>query len=84
MKRVKIHIDRLSLEGFDHVDRAAVRAHIERELARVVSDGLPQASRTVERADGGQVALPRSPTSSQLGGTVATAVRKTIQRAGKP
>ncbi len=84
MKRVTIHIDRLTLDGFDHVDRNALRAHIQRELARTVANGVPRTSRTLERVDGGEAALPRTPTTSQLGRTVTTAVRKTLHRAGKP
>lgn len=84
MKRVKIHIDRISVTGIDHVDRSALRAHIERELSRVVADRLPQASRTLERVDGGEVAMPRTPTTSQLGRAVTAAVGKSLHKASKP
>ena len=84
MKRVKIHIERLTVTGFDHVDRGALQAHIEREVARVVEERTPQRSSTLDRVDGGEVTLPRAPTASQLGRAVSAAVGNTLHKVNKP
>ena len=83
MKRVRIHIDRLTLDGFEGVDGRAVGTAIERELARMVAREAPRQSSTRDRVDGGTLSVPRAPTAGQLGQAVSASVHRTIRGAGK-
>jgi hypothetical protein len=83
MKRVKIRIERLTVDGFHGVDHSAVRAAVERELARLAVSELPHRSAQVDRVDGGTPSLPAAPTPSQLGRAVSTSVQRAIRRTSK-
>ena len=83
MTRVQIHIDRLTLEGFDGIDGPAVGRAIERELTRLVAAGAPLRSGTLDRVDGGTLALPAVPTPGQLGRAVSTSIHRSVRGVGK-
>jgi hypothetical protein len=77
---VRLHIDRLVIEGFDlpHASRGALQAALERELSRLIRQG----GLARELAGGGavpsvrapQIATVASPKPEQLGGAIAAAV----------
>ncbi len=83
MRRVKIHIDRLTLDGFDGIDGQAVGRAIERELTRLVAGGAPLRSGAVDRVDGGTLPLPPVPTPGQLGRAVSSSVQRSVRGVGK-
>jgi len=82
MKRIRIHIDRLTLDGFDGIDGRAVGAAVERELARMVAREPPRQSSTRDRADAGALAVPPRPTAGQLGHAVSSSLHRAIRRGG--
>ena len=81
---VVLHIDRLVLHGFEHVDRARLGRAVEAELTRlVVERGLAPSLHTDARRpriDGGRIdAAPDTPTP-RLATLVARAVHGGLSR----
>jgi hypothetical protein len=83
---IKLHIERLVLEGFDLTagDRRrlhnSVASHLARLLQRTDSVSGWTAGSTRTRLDAGRIQLPRSRSSVQLGRQIARAVYGRIIR----
>jgi hypothetical protein len=80
VKRIELHIDRVVLHGFSRANAPAVRAALERELARLLRSGHAQPQWTKDRAigrvDGGTMAASADSASRDVGTGVARAVHK--------
>lgn len=83
MKRVQIHIDRLTLDGFDGIDGQAVGRAIERELTRLVGRDATLRPGAIDRVDGGTLPLPAVPTPGQLGRAVSSSIHRSVRGVGK-
>lgn len=72
---VELHIEELTLDGFDSIDRYGVAAAVERELARLLGErGVPAQLETgFERAhaDAGEFQLAHDSTAEAIGAEVA-------------
>jgi hypothetical protein len=71
---VDLQIDRLVLDGFQPLDRAALAHALEAELARLIGvQGLPPqlASPGAARLDGGSFELPPGASPAELGQSIA-------------
>lgn len=76
---VRLHIDRLVLDGIDvrAGDRARIVAAIETELARLVgAGGVPRTSFAVPRVEAPPIALPSN--ARQLGHAIAKSVYASV------
>ncbi|MEO8752658.1 MAG: hypothetical protein ABI624_08265 [Casimicrobiaceae bacterium] len=86
MKRVVIHIDHLSLNGFRHEDRHAIAVGLQERLAqlfgeRAVVAGLAAgAGREAPRLQAGNVRIEHGATPQRVGAHVAAAVSRGLQR----
>lgn len=81
---VHLHIDRLVLDGFDPLDRGALGAAVEAELARLLAEeGAPPAlhrDARVPRLDGGTFDLPPGAGAETVGKQVAHRVYGVLGR----
>jgi hypothetical protein len=82
---VRVHIDRLVLDGFDlsAADAPRVQAAVELELSRLIVDGGGDALRAggvVPSVQGAQFAPKPGATPSQLGADIARSVHGGIAR----
>lgn len=75
---IDLHIDRLVLHGFDHVDRTALGAAVEAELARLFAEQgdatIPQNDRHAPRLDGGSFQATPGASAETLGIQIARSV----------
>ena len=83
MKRIELHIERVVLHGFSRSNAPAVRAALERELARLLRPGRVQPQwtqdRTIGRIDGGTMSATAKSPSPDVGLGIARAVHKGLR-----
>ena len=83
MKRIELHIEHVVLHGFSRSNAPAVRAALERELARLLRSGHAQPQWTKDRAvgriDGGTMAATAKSPSPDVGIGIARAVHKGLR-----
>lgn len=76
--RLTVHIERLVLHGFPAVQAQAMARSLEKELARLLSQGdqpfAPNQGGDFYRLDGGSISLPHDPDAQETGASVAQAV----------
>lgn len=84
MRRVHVHIERVTLAGVAGVDGAAVGVAIRRELGKLLASGDSLRSTSVDRVDGGTLTVPAPATSYQVGRAVSASVHRSIRRTAKP
>lgn len=75
---IDLHIDRLVLHGFEHLDRATLGAAVEAELTRLFAEHgtsatLHEGSR-IPRIDGGSFSAAPGATAGTLGVQIARSV----------
>ena len=82
MKRTlfEVHIEELTLRGFERVNKEALVAAIKDSLARQLADGLLDGARpgAVAEADGGSFTVTAPSSSAALGAKIAGAVRRGV------
>lgn len=84
---IDLHIETLVLDGIPAASGEAIRTAVERELAKLVADGgVPgvtadvQASRILERIDGGSFTARQQPGSPTLAGSIGRHVATCVYR----
>jgi hypothetical protein len=77
-RTIRLHIDELVLDGFAPLDRAAVGAAVQAELARLLSEqGLPgglEFGGEAPTVDGGAFNLPANARAESIGAEIARSV----------
>lgn len=81
---VRLQIDELWLEGFPHVDRAAIATAVEQELTRLFTQrGAPPGlhyTRELPTLDVGRIELAPEASAAQMGSQIAQAVYRGLSR----
>ena len=82
MKRTlfEVHIEELTLRGFEGVDKGALAAAVKEELSRLFAGGLPGGARpgALAAANGGSISVTAADGSAILGAKIAGAVRRGV------
>ncbi len=82
-KQIEIYIDRIVLEGYDHLNKAELSIAVQEQLRSAISEqGLPNGlmNRSYHRKlNGGQMNLETRPKTQQLGSDIASGIYKGIQ-----
>jgi hypothetical protein len=83
---VRVHIDRVVLEGLPISSRRAIHLAVERELATLLAYRVtwPTAGISVPRVSGPVLSFARSQPESRLGASVARSVEGAIGRGIAP
>jgi len=76
--RLTVHIEKLVLHGFPPAQAQAIARSLERELARLLSQGdrpfTPDQGGDFPRLDGGSISLPHDSNGQETGVSLAQAV----------
>ena len=85
---VELRIEEVVLHGFGSGDRNAIGEAIERELSRLLADGVPPhgltGDRHVAELDGGRFDLPPGARGDEVGALIARAVYGGLRTALAP
>ena len=77
-KNIEIYIDRIVLEGYDHLNKAELSMAVQEQLGSAISEqGLPNGlmNRGYHRKlNGGQMNLETRPKTQQLGSDIASGI----------
>lgn len=82
MRRVRLHIERLTVEGVGALDRRALGAAVERELGRLLTARpiAEPSSRAEPRLDAAPIALAPKPTPAGVGAQIGGALHGALTR----
>ena len=82
---IEIYIDRIVLDGFDHLNKAELNAAVQEHLMTMISNGgLPNGlmnSGYHRKLNGGEMKLNNQSKTSQIGGDIASGIFKGINNA---
>lgn len=77
-QNIEIYIDRIVLEGFDHLNKAELSAAVQEHLTTMISEqGLPNGLLNHayhRKLNGGEMNLPNRPKTGQVGSDIATGI----------
>jgi hypothetical protein len=77
-QRIEINIEKLVLEGFEHVDRYQIGEAVEQELVRLFTEqGIPtglEKGGNIARLDGGKIEIEPSSKVSNIGISISKSV----------
>lgn len=80
---IEIYIDRIVLEGFDHLNTRELNQAIQQHLTTMLTEqGLPQGvvgMSEVNRLNGGQIHLATNPTTGNIGKSIAGGIYQGIK-----
>jgi len=81
---ITLHIDQLTLHGFDRIDRHQLGAAVQRELSRLIRDqGLPSSlnqTQTIGNINAGEFKTGQSTGANSVGTQVAQKIYRGMQR----
>jgi len=82
-QNIEIYIERIVLEGFDHLNRSVLNQAIQQHLTAVLTEqGLPErltGMREVNKLNGGHIHLPSIPTTGNIGKSIAGGIYQGIK-----
>lgn len=80
---IEIYIDRIVLEGFDHLNARELKLAIQQHLTALLAEqGLPQGVTgrvEVNSLNGGQINLASNPTAGNIGKSIAGGIYQGIK-----
>lgn len=80
---IEIYIDRIVLEGFDHLNARELNQAIQQHLTNLLTEqGLPQGVAglgEVNKLTGGQIHLASNPTTANIGKSIAGGIYQGIK-----
>jgi hypothetical protein len=80
---IEIYIDRIVLEGFDHLNARELNLAIQQHLTALMTEqGLPQGVTgigEINKLNGGQIRLAPNPTSGNIGKSIAGGIYQGIK-----